>query len=87
MRLTRKTPDGSYELTDPRDPEAAVRRLGQAEDALENLSAQYHALEQKLETLRSQGRGSRSAEFSRLLAEKLMLSGMLERFRFFGLEP
>ena len=87
MRLTRRTADGSYELINPQDLEAAVRRLGQAEDALDNLAGQYHAMEQKLEAQRSQGRGSRSAVFNRLLAEKMMLSGMLERFRFFGLEP
>lgn len=50
----------------------AVQRLGQAEDALESQ--------------RNQGRGTRSAVFNRMLAEKLMLSGMLERFRFYGLK-
>ena len=86
MRLTRKNENGIYELTDTEQLSEAIQRLGQAEDALENLTQQYHAMEAKLEAQRSQGRGTRSATFNRLLAEKMMLSGMLERFRFYGFE-
>ena len=43
-------------------------------------------MEAKLEAERSQGRGTRSVTFTRMLAEKLMLSGMLERFRVHGVE-
>ena len=86
MRLTRKNENGIYELTDTEQLSEAIQRLGQAEDALENLTQQYHCMEAKLEAQRSQGRGTRSATFNRLLAEKMMLSGMLERFRFYGFE-
>ena len=86
MRLTRKNENGIYELTDTEQLSEAIQRLGQAEDALENLTQQYHAMEAKLEAQRSQGRGTRSVTFNRLLAEKMMLSGMLERFRFYGFE-
>lgn len=86
MRMTKKLPDGSYELTDPDQLRDAIQRLGQAEDALESLSEQYHAMEAKLEAERSRGHGTRSVTFNRMLAEKLMLSGMLERFRFHGVE-
>ena len=71
MRMTVRQKDGSYELLDPDQLRKAVQRLGQAEDALESQ--------------RNQGRGTRSAVFNRMLAEKLMLSGMLERFRFYEL--
>ena len=73
-------------LTDPDQLREAIQRLGQAEDALESLSEQYHAMEAKLEAERSRGHGTRSVTFNRMLAEKLMLSGMLERFRFHGVE-
>lgn len=76
--MTKKLPDGSYELTDPDQHREAIQRLGQVEDALESLSEQYHAMEAKLEAERSWGRGTRSVTFNRMLAEKLMLSGMLE---------
>jgi len=82
LRMTKKLPDGSYELTDPDQLREAIQRLGQAEDALESLSEQYHAMEAKLEA----EHGTRSVTFNRMLAEKLMLSGMLERFRFHGVE-
>ena len=36
--MTKKLPDGSYELTDPDQLREAIQRLGQAEDALESLS-------------------------------------------------
>lgn len=72
LRMTVRQKDGSYELLDPDQLRKAVQRLGQAEDALESQ--------------RNQGRGTRSAVFNRMLAEKLMLSGMLERFRFYGLK-
>lgn len=72
LRMTVRQKDGSYELLDPDQLREAVQRLGQAEDALESQ--------------RNQGRGTRSAVFNRMLAEKLMLSGMLERFRFYGLK-
>ena len=71
LRMTVRQKDGSYELLDPDQLREAVQRLGQAEDALESQ--------------RNQGRGTRSAVFNRMLAEKLMLSGMLERFRFYEL--
>lgn len=71
LRMTVRQKDGSYELLDPDQLRKAVQRLGQAEDALESQ--------------RNQGRGTRSAVFNRMLAEKLMLSGMLERFRFYEL--
>ena len=86
MRMTRKNADGTYELTDTEQLAAAIQRLGQAEDALESLTEQYHAMEAKLDAQRSQGRGTRSVTFNRMLAEKMMLSGMLERFRFHGFE-
>lgn len=86
MRMTKKLPDGSYELTDPDQLREAIQRLGQAEDALESLSEQYHAMEAKLEAERSRGHGTRPVTFNRMLAEKLMLSGMLERFRLHGVE-
>ena len=76
--MTKKLPDGSYELTDPDQLREAIQRLGLAEDALESLSEQYHAMEAKLEAERSRGRRTRSVTFNRMLAEKLMLSGMLE---------
>ena len=72
LRMTVRQKDGSYEPLDPNQLREAVQRLGQAEDALESQ--------------RNQGRGTRSAVFNRMLAEKLMLSGMLERFRFYGLK-
>ena len=72
LRMTVRQKDGSYELLDPDQLRKAVQRLGQAEDALESQ--------------RNQGRGTRSAVFNRMLAEKLMLSGMLERFRFYELK-
>ena len=81
-----KAEDGSYELLNPDQLREAVQRLGQAEDALESLTEQYHSMEAKLESQRNQGRGTRSAVFNRMLAEKLMLSGMLERFRFYELK-
>ena len=71
LRMTVRQKDGSYELLDPDQLRKAVQRLGQAEDALESQ--------------RNQGHGPRSAVFNRMLAEKLMLSGMLERFRFYEL--
>lgn len=70
MRMTKKLPDGSYELTDPDQLREAIQRLGQAEDALESLSEQYHAMEAKLEAERSRGHGTRSVTFNRMLAEK-----------------
>ena len=51
--MTKKLPDGSYELTDPDQLREAIQRLGQAEDALDSLSEQYHAMEAKLEAERS----------------------------------
>lgn len=86
LRMTARQKDGSYELLDPNQLREAVQRLGQAEDALESLTEQYHSMEAKLESQRNQGRGTRSAVFNRMLAEKLMLSGMLERFRFYELK-
>ena len=82
LRMTVRQKDGSYELLDPDQLREAVQRLGQAEDALESLTEQYHSMESQ----RNQSRGTRSAVFNRMLAEKLMLSGMLERFRFYGLK-
>lgn len=70
MRMTKKLPDGSYELTDPDQLREAIQRLGQAEDALESLSEQYHAMEAKLEAERSRGRGTRSVTFNRMLGRK-----------------
>ena len=81
-----QVPSTTTTLTDPDQLREAIQRLGQAEDALESLSEQYHAMEAKLEAERSRGRGTRSVTFNRMLAEKLMLSGMLERFRFHGVE-
>ena len=72
LRMTVRQKDASYELLDPDQLREAVQRLGQAEDALESQC--------------NQGRGTRSAVFNRMLAEKLMLSGMLERFRFYELK-
>ncbi len=86
LRMTVRQKDGSYELLDPDQLREAVQRLGQAEDALESLTEQYHSMEAKLESQRNQGHGTRSAVFNRMLAEKLMLSGMLERFRFYELK-
>ena len=74
LRMTVRQKDGSYELLDPDQIREAVQRLGQAEDALESLTEQYHSMEAKLESQRNQGRGTRSAVFNRMLAEKLMLS-------------
>lgn len=82
LRMTVRQKDGSYELLDPDQLREAVQRLGQAEDALESLTEQYHSMESQ----RNQSRGTRSAVFNRMLAEKLMLSGMLERFRFYELK-
>ena len=81
MRMTKKLPDGSYELTDPDQLREAIQRLGQAEDALESLSEQYHAMEAKLEAERSRGHGTRSVTFSRMLAEKLMLNKSMGQVR------
>ena len=81
-----QVPSTTTTLTDPDQLREAIQRLGQAEDALESLSEQYHAMEAKLEAERSRGHGTRSVTFNRMLAEKLMLSGMLERFRFHGVE-
>ena len=44
----------------------------------ENILGLFDEMEAKLEAERSRGRGTRSVTFNRMLAEKLMLSGMLE---------
>ena len=85
MRLTKRTPDGVC-LREGITCTKALERLAAAEDALDGLSGQLQALEEKLERLRPGSRGGRSVQFRRTLAEKMMVSAMLERLRVFGLE-
>ena len=86
MRMTERTPEG-VQLRAGIACAQALDRLAAAEDALDGLTSQLRAMNEKLEKLRPNSRGGRSIQFQRTLAEKMMVSAMLERLRFFGFEP
>ena len=77
-RLTRPDGQGGYRLAEPAAVEAAMDRLGAYEDAHERLLCQRARAEEKLDALRGRGKG-RTASFQQALAEKLMLTALLDQ--------
>ena len=77
-RLTKKNAAGQYELAEGVSQEAAVARLAGYENTHQFLRGELEKAEQKLATMRGQGKG-RSAAFQQALAEKLYLGTLVER--------
>lgn len=75
QRLTKRHDDQSYEAS---DLGAAVYRLGRLEDLYEAMLQQRDDDTERLNELKE--KGSRSATRQQILAHRLMLQNMLDRF-------
>ncbi|WP_300295006.1 hypothetical protein [uncultured Intestinimonas sp.] len=82
-RLTTPGPGGSYALP-PGGEVAAIRRLGQFEDAYERLRARHAEIAERMEAMKAQGR-QKSAQFRELLGEKLTIQNMLSLWETYGI--
>ena len=82
-RLTMPGPGGSYALP-PGGEAAAIRRLGQFEEAYERLRARHAEIAERMEAMKAQGR-QKSAQFRELLGEKLTIQNMLSLWETYGI--
>ena len=78
-RITVRHEDGSYSAA---DMAAAIRQLGRLEDMYQALVEEREKTAQKLEQLRD--RGTRSVARQQLLANKLMLQNLIDRFEIYA---
>ena len=84
VRLTCVSADGSYELAPGADGADLVARLGAHEDALASLRAEYADAAAQIDRLRDEGR-TRTATYRQLVANRITLKGILDRFAEVGL--
>lgn len=66
------------------DMQAALARLAQYEDLHESILREQQHVNEKMETLRAQGK-NKTVTFQQLFADKLTLVGILSRFQTYGL--
>lgn len=77
-RMTQKDGAGPYRLREGVSMESALERLAGYENAHQFLRGELAKAEEKLESMRGQGKG-RSVAFQQALAEKLYLTTLVER--------
>lgn len=84
IRLTSKNADGSYELAAGVTREELLARLGAHEDVLAFLRAEHDDAAARIARLRDEG-SVRSATYRQLVANRITLKGILDRFTDAGL--
>ena len=84
MERMTKRQDGSVQLNDGYEQAGALERLARYEDMLEALLAERHKIEETLKTLKAEAK-SNTVTYRQLLANKLMLMSLIDRFKVYGL--
>ena len=83
-RLTKKTNDGIYSISDP-DMEKAIQKLGLFEDAYEDLIDSQVQIPKDLETMRNQGK-EKTVRYRETMAQKLINNHIVMFFEKHGLK-
>jgi len=84
-RLTRQAEgENAYTLAEEESVQAAIERLGRYEDLHEALLDAYARVLSRMDVLRAADK-TKTATYQQLLAEKLMLTNLLDRFQLYGI--
>ena len=78
-RLTKRTTDGSFILSDGADLSAAVTKLARLEDMYDALHAELQKVTDDIEKVKAEGK-TNSVTHKQLIAGKLMCMNLLSRF-------